>query len=134
MIKRLLAICCLLSANAFSFSFPNDDKAAAAMQSGHYAEAYCNWKPLAKRGDADAQYNLGWLYANGLGMHVDPSMAAYWWRLAASQDNHDAQFALAFAIVSGDIDSESIKEAQTYLLKPQMPVMKTRVKCLPKST
>ena len=56
MIKRLLAICCLLSTNAFSFSFPNDDKAAAAMQQGHYAEAYCNWKPLAKRGDADAQY------------------------------------------------------------------------------
>ena len=40
MIKRLLAICCLLSTNAFSFSFPNDDKAAAAMQAGHYAEAY----------------------------------------------------------------------------------------------
>ena len=117
MIKRLLAISCLLSANAFSFSFPDDDKAAAAMQSGHYAEAYCNWKPLAKRGDANAQYNLGWLYANGLGMHVDPSMAAYWWRLAASQDHHDAQFALGFAIVSGDIDSESIKEATDLFIK-----------------
>jgi len=117
MIKRLLVICCLFSANAFSFSFPDDDKAVEAMQSGHYAEAYCNWKPLAKRGDPDAQYNLGWLYANGLGMHVDPSMAAYWWRLAASQDHLDAQFALGFAIVSGDIDSDSIKEGTNLLIK-----------------
>jgi len=37
--------------------------------------------------------------------------------LAAFQDNHDAQFALAFAIVSGDIESESIKEATDLFIK-----------------
>ena len=37
--------------------------------------------------------------------------------MAASQDHHDAQFALGFAIVSGDIESESIKEATDLFIK-----------------
>ena len=38
------------------------EDAIAAMHTGDFAEAYCIMRPLAERGDADAQYNIGWMY------------------------------------------------------------------------
>lgn len=73
-----------------------------ALIEGNYAEAYCVWKPLAERGDADAQYNLGWLYANGNGLNVDIATAVDWWRRAAKQGHADAQFAVALAFTTGE--------------------------------
>jgi len=43
----------------------------AAFQSGDYAIALREWTPLAKQGDADAQFNLGLMYANGDGVPRD---------------------------------------------------------------
>ncbi len=37
----------------------------AAYDRGDFATAFREWKPLAKRGDAKAQYDLGVMYANG---------------------------------------------------------------------
>jgi TPR repeat protein len=39
----------------------------------------------AEQGDAGAQYNLGYLYANGLGVTQDHTEAVKWYRLAAEQ-------------------------------------------------
>ena len=46
---------------------------------GDYAEAYCLWRPLAEQGYAEAQYHLGWLYANGNGLAVDIDRALGFW-------------------------------------------------------
>ena len=43
------------------------------------------WKPLADQGHAYAQYNLGWMYANGEGVPEDDAEAVRWLRLAADQ-------------------------------------------------
>ena len=40
----------------------------AAYERGAYSEAADLWRPLAEKGDADAQYNLGHLYRQGLGV------------------------------------------------------------------
>ena len=61
-----------------------------ALLEGNFAEAYCKWKPLAQRGYAEAQYNLGWLYANGNGLNVDLQLAHHWWAAAARQGHADA--------------------------------------------
>ena len=45
----------------------------------------------AKRGDPKAQYQLGVMYDNGLGVPKDSSEAIRWWRRAAEQGNKDAQ-------------------------------------------
>lgn len=45
------------------------------------AQKYCE---AAKLGDAEAQYSLGWMYANGRGIKRDDALAAYFFALAAS--------------------------------------------------
>jgi len=54
---------------------------------------------LADQGDAAAQYNLGLLYAGGLGVPQDNTAAIGWLRKAAEQGLLDAQFSVAFSLV-----------------------------------
>jgi hypothetical protein len=43
-------------------------KGVAAAQSGDFATALREWKPLAEQGHARAQYNLGVMYESGQGV------------------------------------------------------------------
>ncbi len=95
-----------------SLSSPRDfEIGMQALREGNFAEAYCRWKPLAKKGNAEAQYNLGWLYANGNGLNVDVKQAVHWWRDAALQGHADAQFAIALAYTTGEGLKKDLKEA-----------------------
>lgn len=73
-----------------------------ALLQGNFAEAYCQWKPLAEQGHAESQYNLGWLYANGNGVTVDMRQAFHWWNAAALQGHADAEFALGLSYLAGE--------------------------------
>ncbi len=53
---------------------------------------YCK---SARLGDAQAQYNLGWMYANGRGVVRDDAMAGFFFRAAAEQGMEAAQRMLA---------------------------------------
>ena len=57
-----------LGASSYSADF---NKGLTAAQSGDFATALKEWKPLAGQGDADAQYNLGLMYLNGWGVPQD---------------------------------------------------------------
>ena len=59
-----------------------DGKAA---QRGDYAAALREWRPLAEQGHAQAQYNLGVMYANGQGVAQDKVQAHMWLNLADRQ-------------------------------------------------
>jgi TPR repeat protein len=65
------------------------------------AKALPGLKPLAARGDAHAQYMLGYLYDRGLGLEPDPSRAASFYRRAAEQGHPFAQNNLAFLLERG---------------------------------
>ena len=92
------------------------DLGLKALQQGNYAEAYCYWRPLAERGYADAQYRLGWFYANGHGMPVNVKTAVEWWTKAAKQGHVDAQLALGLAYTNGDgIPRDTEKAVKWYL-------------------
>src|ERR1700677_341897 len=56
-----------------------------AFRGGDYAAAYKEWKPLADKGDASAQCNLGIMYEKGLGVGKDASEALRLFQLAAEQ-------------------------------------------------
>jgi len=92
------------------------EQGMAALTKGNYAEAYCRWKPLAERGYAEAQYHLGWLYANGNGMAVDIEKALDWWRAAAAQGHADAQFAVGLAYTTGEGIQADLDEAVKWYL------------------
>ena len=79
----------------------NDQRASEAMRAGNYAIAYCIWQPKAKAGDANAQYNIGWLYHNGYGLAVNDEQAQSWWQKASAQGHIEARFALASLYTHG---------------------------------
>jgi hypothetical protein len=62
-----------------------------AYQSGDYATALREWQPLAEQGNADAQYELGWMYRSGKGVPQDYKTAFKWYTLAAEQGHAAAQ-------------------------------------------
>jgi TPR repeat protein len=92
------------------------DSGTRALSEGNYAEAYCRWKPLAQAGHADAQYHLGWLYANGNGLAVDIDRALEWWGAAARQGHADAQFAVGLAHTTGEGIGKDLREAVVWYL------------------
>src|SRR5262245_59017032 len=58
-------------------------------------------RKAAEQGDAEAQYKLGCLYANGRGLPVDDCQAAKWYQKAAEQGNPDAQNNLGWMYETG---------------------------------
>lgn len=88
-----------------------------ALLEGNFAEAYCQWKPLAERGHAESQYNLAWLYANGNGLNVDMHTAHHWWRAAAEQGHADAQFAIGLALTTGEGIDKDLGQATQWFLR-----------------
>ncbi len=69
-------------------------KGFGAYERGNYDTALKEWRPLAKQGLSQAQYNLGLMYAEGEGVAQEYQEAAKWIRLAATQGNANAQFNL----------------------------------------
>jgi hypothetical protein len=62
-----------------------------AWQAGNYAVAIGNWRPLADRGDADAQYNIAQAYFLGRGVPQNSNLAEQWYERAARQGHEEAQ-------------------------------------------
>ncbi len=69
--------------------------AIEAYDQGDYALSFGETEPLAERGDMDAQFMLGFLYARGEGVARDPVRAYLWYALAASQGDRFAADDLA---------------------------------------
>lgn len=61
-----------------------------AYNRGDHAAAYDIWKPLADRGNAEAQLMVGLLYANGHGVGQDVAEAYMWFLIAAANGNEHA--------------------------------------------
>ena len=58
------------------------EDANAAIKRRDYATALRLIRPLAEQGDANAQYNLGVFYDNGLGVPQDKVRAYMWFNLS----------------------------------------------------
>ncbi len=82
-----------------------------ALENGDYATALKEFLPLAKQGNASAQFILGTMYANGEGVPQDYTEAAKLYRLAAEQGHPRAQFNLGFMYHDGRGVAQNYKEA-----------------------
>lgn len=67
------------------------DEGVAAYDSGDYATALKEFRPLAEQGEASAQGSLGVMYAKGQGVTQDYKEAVKWYRKAAEQGDATAQ-------------------------------------------
>ena len=97
-------------------SFADDFEAAGeAYEKGDYQTAFKIWKPLADKGDAQAQYNLGFLYENGQGVLQNYTKAAKYYSLAAEQNYVSAQNNLGVMYKNGQGVLQNYTEAVKYL-------------------
>lgn len=85
MIAMALALCMAGSAGA------DLEEGKAAYEAGEYEKALVAWRPLAERGDRDAQYWLGVLHEQGQGVEQDPVEALKWYALAWKRGIGDAK-------------------------------------------
>jgi hypothetical protein len=73
----------------------------ATYDHGDYATALRIWRPLADRGDASAQFNLGLMYSHGQGVPQDYAAATQWYRKAADHGDPLAQTNLGVMYAQG---------------------------------
>lgn len=71
----------------------------------------------AEQGDANAQFNLGVMYANGRGVPQDGAQAAVWWRKAAEQGLAGAQNNLGGMYGSGQGVAQDYGQAVAWFRK-----------------
>lgn len=111
----VIAAVVLLSGPVFAGDI---DDAIESMRAGNFAEAYCILKPYAERGDAEAQYNIGWMYLNGYGLAMNDSLALEWWLRASAQGHTDATFSIAmlYSLGEGQVKKDMDKAIEYYLL------------------
>jgi TPR repeat protein len=89
------------------------EKGMKAYQSGDFATALKEWKPLAEWGIKEVQHNLGFMYEKGKGVTQDYSESLKWYRKAAEQGYAKAQYNLGVAYANGEgvtqDDAEALK-------------------------
>ena len=77
-------------------------------------EPLADVQQAAERGDADAQFSLGFRYDNGLGVPQDAAQAVVWYRKAAEQGNAGAQFALGAMYATGQGTPQDYQQAYAW--------------------
>lgn len=84
--------------------------ASLAMDRGDEEAAIETFLPLAKRGHPEAQYNVGFMIANGRGAEQDLEEATRWYDLAANQNHEIAQLRLGLLLRDGkDIQKDTVR-------------------------
>lgn len=89
------------------------DEGKKAFMAANYAAAWNELRPLAKAGNAEAQYLLGVMYSHGRGVKRDAGESARWYEAAARQGHVDAAFNLGFMLYQ----EEKFAAAAPWLLK-----------------
>ena len=80
-----------------------------AWQKADYSAAVAIWRPLAERGDADAQFNLGQAYRLGRGVPISLGQAKTWFERAAASGHLDAETTLGLLLFQNGDQTEGLK-------------------------
>lgn len=91
------------------------EQGMAAYTLGNYPEALKLWTTRADEGDVQAQFELAWLYTNGLGTSKNLEQAAVYFGKAAQQGHVEAQHKLGQLYLYGQGVTQSYAEAIKWL-------------------
>jgi hypothetical protein len=108
---QILAVSLMLVCTSGSARAGDYEDGLAAVHRGDYATALQLLIPLAQKGHAWAQYNLGVMHDQGEGVAPDDKEAVKWYRAAAAQGNAWAQFNLGNMYNQGHGVAQDYKEA-----------------------
>src|SRR5215467_1923688 len=79
-----------------------------AWQRSDYSGAVAIWRPLAEKGDADAEFNLGQAYRLGRGVPTNLAAAKTWFERSANQGHVDAETTLGLLLFQNGEQSEGL--------------------------
>jgi hypothetical protein len=77
------------------------EEGLTALAEGNYGKAFTEINPLAFEGNAEAQFNLGLMYAKGLWVSQNDGEAVKWYRKAAEQGHGQARLDLGLMYYNG---------------------------------
>lgn len=80
-----------------------------AWQKADYSAAVAIWRPLASRGDPDAEFNLGQAYRLGRGVSLDLGTAKMWFEKAAGAGHLDSETTLGLLLFQNGDQAEGLK-------------------------
>src|SRR6516162_11304500 len=90
--------------------------ATLAYEAEQYEDAYRIMHALAKAGDANAQFNLGFLYTWGRGVRQDDGKVINWYRCAAEQGDAEAQLTVGTILLAKDKEQTLAKKEMTSIV------------------
>ena len=88
-----------------------------AQQSDANRKLFEDTKTKAEKGDAEAQFAVGWDYATGMGVERDDVEAVKWYRKAAEQNYAPAQYNLGHCYANGEGLGKDAEEAVKWYRK-----------------
>ena len=80
-----------------------------AWQHADYSTAVAIWRPLAQKGDADAEFNLGQAYRLGRGVSINLAIAKSWFEKAANSGHLDAETTLGLLLFQNGDQAAGMK-------------------------
>lgn len=107
----------LMFASAHDYTKVKLNAGLAAARSGNYAAAHAVWFPLARNGNVEAQYRLGWLSETGRGVEKNSFIAAKFYSQAALRGHANAQYNLGIMFTQGRGVTRDDASAARYFLK-----------------
>jgi len=115
--KRLVLIGWLVLATIVASARADLQSGLGALDRSDYATALRELTPLAERGDATAQFNLGNIYLYGWGIKKNEVEAAKWFHKAAEQGDAKARKMLAYMYERGVGVEKNPAEAEKWSRK-----------------
>ena len=113
-LRALLALSVLLCSTA---AVAGLKEGYEALSKKDYVTAANEYRPLAERGDPEAQYRIGRMYEFGNGYPQDKAQGIAWIRKAAAQGHVDAEQELGVVYATGDGVKQDDVQAVTWFRK-----------------
>lgn len=88
-----------------------------------YARSISRLTPLAEKGQANAQYSLGYMYYNGLGVPRNDTVALKWLVSAAQQGNKNAIEALRRIALAGSAEAQKNQTEEVFEQAPTFKIV-----------
>jgi cell division septation protein DedD len=107
--RKYLVAAAWLIATAAPLSAQSVKAGIDAWQRADYAGAVAIWRPLAEKGDADAEFNIAQAYRLGRGVPTNLAAAQTWFERAANQGHVDAETTLGLLLFQNGEQAAGIK-------------------------
>lgn len=114
---RLLSIICASTLLLTACVNPQTElrRGQLSFQEQNYHDAFIRLTPLAKNGNARAQYAIGYMYFYGQGITENHERGIFWMQRAARQGQPQAVAALKMLLITSSNDQTTIKRDESLM-------------------